>query len=173
MTHAAAILNTARARLRKPAERDRAAAAVFMASDRSRFMGGPYEPPQALAALDEVLAAWELRGFGLMAITLTADDRAVGLAGPWQPADYAEPEIGWNLWDVALEGRGLATEAVRATRDWAFGAVGLPTAVSYINVENAASARLAARVGARPDPDAFCPFPPPVLIFRHRPEWAA
>ena len=135
-------------------------------------MGGALPEDEALVALDAVLVAWELRGFGLLAITL-GDDRAVGLAGPWQPAGFVEPEIGWSLWDADLEGRGLASEAVRATRDWAFGTVGLSTAVSYINVANAASARLAERVGARPDPDAFCPYPAPILIYRHRPEWAA
>lgn len=159
---------TPRLRLRVPEARDTDAAVAFLGSDRSRFMGGPLPPGDAAAEFDMVRALWDRRGFSLFAIGRHEGDTAIGLAGAWQPEGFVEPEIGWNLWNAADEGQGLATEAVTAVRDWAFGALGLTTAVSYINVENHRSARLAERVGATPDPTAFSPYPPPILIYRHR-----
>lgn len=167
------VILTQRLRLRMPAARDTDGAVAFLTSERARFMGGPVAFDEAVAEFDKVRALWEHRGFSLFTIHRHDDDTAIGLAGAWQPDGFEEPEIGWNLWNAEDEGQGLATEAVRAARDWAFGPLGLTTAVSFINVRNHRSARLAERVGATPDPMAFCPYPPPILIFRHRVDAAA
>jgi RimJ/RimL family protein N-acetyltransferase len=71
------------------------------------------------------------------------------------------------------EGQGYATEAARALRDWAFDEAGLPTLVSYMDRENHASAAVARRLGAVPDPEAARQPGPENdgdLVFRHRPE---
>ena len=161
------VIDTPRLHLRRPGPADAAAGVAFLMSERSRFMGGPVQADAAARDYQTVCDLWDTNGFSLFVITRQGDDTAIGLAGPWQPAGFEEPEIGWNLWTGADEGQGIATEAVIAARDWAFGPLGLSTAVSYINTQNHRSARLAERVGATLDPSAFSPYPPPILIYRH------
>lgn len=161
------VLTTARLILRLPDLSDTAASVAFLLSDRARLMVDPMSEDEARAEFAAVIDHWAIRGFGLFAITLKGNPRAIGLAGPWKPASHPEPEIGWNLWDSAHEGRGYATEAAGAARQWAFESQSWSTAVSYIHPDNHASHRLAKRLGARLDPAAACPYPPPVSIYRH------
>lgn len=158
-------LTTARLTLRRPALPDAAAAVAFLMSDRARLMMPKVTESEARTEFDGVISLWDVNGFGLFSVT--RNNIAIGLAGTWQPADYPEPEIGWNLWNLADEGQGLATEAVEAARDWFFATQPFTTALSYIHPDNHASARLAERIGAVPDQTAACPFPPPVRIYRH------
>ena len=129
------VLNTPRLRLRKPTDADRAGGVGFLMSHRSRFMGGPYGADAARADWDMVCSMWAKCGFGLLVLTVTNDDRALGLAGPFMPEGHPEPELAWNLWDAATEGKGLATEAAISARDWAFAICRFPTMVSYIHPE--------------------------------------
>ena len=131
-------------------------------------MGGPYSAAAADAEWDVVTGMWARLGFGLLVLTPVNGDRAIGLAGVFMPEGHPEPELAWNLWDQADEGRGLATEAATAVRDWAFDTCGCASLVSYIHPENHRSAAVAERVGAKLDAKAPCPYPPPVLIYRHR-----
>ena len=166
-------LTTARLTLRQPEPRDCAASLAFWGSDRSRFMGGPLSAEAARAEWPEVMGQWQRHGFGMFVLTLTGDDRARGLAGPWFPEKHPEPEIGWNLWNVGDEGQGLAREAVLAARRWFLATSTYQSAVSYIHPDNLRSQHLALQVGAVPDPDAACPYPPPVSIWRHHAGGAA
>lgn len=166
--HAGVVLETARLVLRRPSMRDLEACAAFWASDRSHLMGGPWTPETTEKNLAEVIDLWQARGFGLFVVTLKGSDKAVGLIGPWQPMDYPEPEIGWSLWDKALEGQGLAFEAALAARDWFFATSGHKTAVSYTNPNNARSHRLCERLGAAHDPMAV-QLVPPEKAYRHFP----
>ena len=54
-------------------------------------------------------------------------------------------------------GRGYATEAAAALRDWAWSHTRIPTLVSYISPENAASRALAEKLGAVVDETAARP----------------
>ena len=76
------------------------------------------------------------------------------------------PEIGWMVLPEA-EGRGIAAEAARALRDWAYATQGWTTLVSHVHPENARSIRLAERLGARLDPSAPHPEDDPCLVYRH------
>ena len=53
-----------------------------------------------------------------------------------------------------------------AARGYAYGTLGWPTAVSYVDAENHRSCALARRLGAREDPAAPRPGPDG-LVFRH------
>jgi RimJ/RimL family protein N-acetyltransferase len=163
----APTLTTPRLTLRAPAPRDLPAFKAFWTSPRTRFMGGPWTADDAVADWPELARQWDVHGFSMFVITRHGDDRAVGLSGPFYPANHPEPELAWNLWQAEDEGQGIATEATVAARDWFF-AQGHDTAVSYTHPDNTASHRLAARLGARPDPSAACPYPPPVRIYRHQ-----
>lgn len=63
-------------------------------------------------------------------------------------AEHGTAEVGWVIRPDA-SGRGYATEAVRALLDAAFRCYGLRRVVARIDADNAASARLAERVGMR------------------------
>jgi len=71
-----------------------------------------------------------------------------GRGGPWEPEGWPGREIGWG---VAREfaGRGYAFEAASATMDFAFDVLGWDRAIHTIDPDNAASIRLAGRLGSR------------------------
>jgi RimJ/RimL family protein N-acetyltransferase len=58
------------------------------------------------------------------------------------------PEAGWVL-APAMQGRGYATESVRAVLDWADTALDAPRIVAIVSEANAASLHVAAKAGFR------------------------
>jgi RimJ/RimL family protein N-acetyltransferase len=93
--------------------------------------------------------------FGLWAVVLKADRRVIGYCGLTRFDDIAgqpEIELGYRL-ARAFWGRGLATEAARAARDYAFGLLGLPRLVSIIDPLNLASIRVAEKCGLHHEKD--------------------
>lgn len=163
------VIETARLRLRAPAAADFFVVGPYLASDRTVFIGGPYDRDHAWAEFAASVGAWVLHGFGYWAVDERESGRLAGAVGFQHPPAFAEKELGWDLYD-GFEGRGYATEAAAAARDWWFGARGETTLVSYIDPGNARSIRVAERLGARRDPAATGPDPED-LVFRHpRPE---
>jgi len=162
------VLHTERLALRAPAARDWPLFNQFVASPRAAFIrSSDYREDQSWRAFGHVIGHWVLRGFGSFVFTLRGDDRALGMVGPWFPAGWPEPEIGWTVWDAAAEGRGYAFEAARTTLAHAFRDLGWPTAVSYIDPANARSIALAERLGAVRDVGAASPGDGSALVFRH------
>jgi len=129
--------------------------AEFFASDRAKYMGR-LTRRQAWDSFCSDIAQWSLFGFGAWGLQDRATGAFVGQVAVIQPDHFPEPELGWFMLPEA-EGRSLAFEAARAARDWAFGARGLETLVSYIDPANARSAALAERLGALPDAAAKRP----------------
>jgi RimJ/RimL family protein N-acetyltransferase len=66
-----------------------------------------------------------------------------------EAGEHAQPELGWAL-VRAHWGNGYATEAARAVRDWVRRERGVGRLVSLIAPHNAASQRVAERLGATP-----------------------
>ncbi|WP_424969858.1 GNAT family N-acetyltransferase [Dinoroseobacter sp. S76] len=160
------LLTTDRLILRPPAAQDFDGYRAFYMSDRSRFAHGPLSETDAWYAFCVEMAHWPMRGFGMFTVLAQTDpETPIGLVGPWFPADWPEPEIGWLLWD-GHEGQGYADEAARACLIHAFGHLGWDTAVSYIHPENAASTKLVERLGAERDPHARAA-KPELLVWRH------
>jgi RimJ/RimL family protein N-acetyltransferase len=93
------------------------------------------------------LGSWGLRGYGMWAVEETASGRFVGSVGIFEPLDWPEPEVAYSL-DRPFWGRGFATEAAGAARDWLFAHFPYPRAASFIRPENRASIRVAERLGA-------------------------
>jgi len=161
------ILETERLILRGPEPRDCAAFVDFFMSDRARYVGGPLTRGKAWRTFALEIGHWRMRGFGMWAVTMRGSDDSLGLVGCWFPEGWPEKEIGWIMWRDA-EGKGIAHEAALAARDHAYGVLGWPTAVSYIDQPNARSIRLAERLGAARDDAAQCPDgPEPCLVYRH------
>ncbi len=148
----APTLTTDRLTLRPLRYEDFPAFAAFLASDRSRHMGGPYDHARAWLWFCSDAGQWALFGHGALMIDL-ADGATVGQVGINHGPLFPERELGWFLY-AGHEGRGYATEAAAALRDWGFGTQGYETLVSYMDPANQASARVARRLGAVPDPAA-------------------
>ncbi|HYJ79160.1 MAG TPA: GNAT family N-acetyltransferase [Longimicrobiaceae bacterium] len=116
----------------------------------NRFLGGP--PPPYGRYLREVNARWPLyyrkHGFGLWGVIRKADGETIGRCGLLkQEVDGVEEvEVGYAL-GADYWGRGYATEAGCATRDWGFRNLGVAHLISLIMPENAASIRSAGRTG--------------------------
>lgn len=86
---------------------------------------------------------------GELSAAIENDGRLIGdVALWWTDREHRLAEIGWVL-DPDQGGRGLATEAVRAMLDLAFERYGAHRVAAQMDARNAASARLAARVGMR------------------------
>lgn len=166
------MLQTERLTLARPGPEVVPGAVAFLVSERARFMGVMTRDEAEADVHGNVLGMWATKGFGLFAVRLRGDGAVIGLAGPWEPEGHPEPEIAWNPWDAAHEGQGLATEAARAARRWAFETQDWATAVSYTHPENHVSHRVARRLGAVRDDAARCPYPPPVVVWRHSREEA-
>jgi len=160
-------LETERLVLRQPEARDWEAAATFMTSKRAVFVGGTEDRGKVWRGFGHVVGHWVLRGYGMFVFCEKASGRTLGMAGPFFPESWAEPEIGWSVWSAGDEGKGYAFEAAMAARRHAYDALGWRTAISYIDPSNARSIRLARRMGAVEDPSVAHPFDEPCTVFRH------
>jgi RimJ/RimL family protein N-acetyltransferase len=159
-------LETDRLILRAPAAADFAPFAEFYASDRASFVGGPLGAEQAWRMLAMEIGHWSLNGFGRWIVETRDTGTAVGLVGLFEPEGWPEPEIGWDLFN-GHEGRGYATEAALAARDYAYDILGWPTAISLVKPGNDGSAAVARRLGARPDGTFTHERHGPMAIWRH------
>lgn len=157
-------LETGRLILRAPVIEDAEAWIAIMVPDTEGHLGGPHDAEAAFREFTGTVGLWLLRGHGVLTVT----DKAGAVLGfvqiGFEPGDQ-EPELGW-LFLPEAQGRGLATEAVRALRDHA-GALGMRPLVSYIDPGNVRSAALARRLGASRDPAAEAAVDNACHAYRH------
>jgi RimJ/RimL family protein N-acetyltransferase len=142
-------IETDRLRLRAPRLGDFDAWAEIFTGPAAPHLGGPFTRDEAFTEFAATVGTWLLRGHGLWAVETHAGELQGFVLIGFEPGDL-EPELGY-LFRPAAAGLGYATEAATAARDHALTVVGLPSLVSYVDPANAASARLAARLGARRD----------------------
>ncbi|PJE29076.1 Protein N-acetyltransferase, RimJ/RimL family [Pseudooceanicola antarcticus] len=160
-------LTTERLTLRAPDPQDVDTLVTFYASERSAFVGGPKTRAMAWRQLATEIGHWTLRGYGRWMVDLTETGETVGMVGLWNPLEWPEAEIGWDLFE-GHEGRGYATEAALAARAHAYDVLGWTTAISLVDADNAGSAAVARRMGAAPDGMATPPgYETPVHVYRH------
>jgi RimJ/RimL family protein N-acetyltransferase len=147
------MLTTARLRLREPGATDAEALCAYHARNAARF--APWEPPLPTDVPGQ--SAWiaeqcAQRPLGGAATFLAfANDGAelvgiVGLSG--FGTSPASAMVHYTV-DGPYEGRGYASEAVRAVLDHAFGALALDEVSAYYHPGNARSGRLLERLGFR------------------------
>jgi RimJ/RimL family protein N-acetyltransferase len=89
-----------------------------------------------------------LRGYGLWAAEERPSGILVGRIGFWNPEGWPGFELGWML-RRSFWGRGYATEGARGALRFAFTRLEQPQVLSLIHPENAASIRVAQRLGER------------------------
>ena len=157
-------LKTKRLVLRPYRLDDFPAFADLLASERSRYVGGPMSRRAAWAEFAQLTAGWLLHGHG--GWTVERDGALMGfvLIGI-EPGDH-EREVGYLLTEKA-EGQGIATEAARAARDFAFAELGFETLVSYIDLDNAKSVAVAERLGGCRDETAEAALDNPMRVYRY------
>lgn len=160
-------LTTDRLILRRPVAEDVDGFTEFFTSDRAKYAGGPASVSGAWCEFAQMIGHWTLRGYGNFIITVKDTGEAIGHAGAVHPPAWPEPEIGWSLWRKADESQGFATEAAVAAVKHAYDTLGWSTAVSYMAHKNAASIKLAKRLGAVLDEDAEQPDGLTCLVYRH------
>ena len=95
-------------------------------------------------------------GYGLFSVILTENGELVGDCGleHMEVDGVPEVEIGYDFMS-AYWGRGLATEAAGAVRDYAFRQLGLKRVISLIQPSNLASVRVAEKIGMVKEKDCM------------------
>ena len=154
-------LETERLLLRLPESRDvDGYAEVFGDPEVVAFLGmEPQTREDQVAGVERMLHHWRRHGVGLFSVVRRSDERLLGRVGflMWDPERWVgamryelegdlETEIGWTL-GRAYWGEGYATEAALVCREWALGELGLTRLVSVIAPANAASIRVAEKLG--------------------------
>lgn len=121
--------------------------ALWTDAQVTRYMGGPRDPA---ALADAIRAAAEAppRPYDLWPVYEKGSGRLAGHCGLLEKEVDGRPEIEL-VYVIARDrwGLGYATEAAAALRDHAFSALGLARLIGLIEPGNAASARVAARLG--------------------------
>ena len=167
------VLQTDRLTLRMLCEADLDGyAEMFADPEVMRYIGDGTTGDRAAAwrNLATMVGHWTLRGYGLWAAEERATGRFVGRLGFWNPEGWPGFEIGWML-RRSCWGRGFATEGARAALYVAFTQLQQPQVISLIHPDNAASIRVAQRLGERLHGQTEI-HGKPALIFRiTREEW--
>ena len=158
-------LETERLLLRPMQMDDWPAYADMMYSERSVYMGGPYSEEGAWWLFCHDIAQWALMRHGALMLEDRATGASLGQVGINHGPLFPEQELGWFVYGHA-EGKGYAREAAEAMRNWALGARGLDTLVSYVHPDNRRSQRLAERLGGVVDPAAPRRYPD-VVVYRY------
>lgn len=143
-------LETDRLKLRQFRESDLDAYAEMCGDPEvMKYLGPePMTREEAWRNMAMVVGHWRLRGYGLWAVEEREGGEFVGRVGCWRPEGWPGLEIAWTL-RRAFWGKGYATEAARASLDFAFNQLGQTRAISMIHGENTASIQVAKRLKMR------------------------
>jgi RimJ/RimL family protein N-acetyltransferase len=108
----------------------------------------PKDRTEALAWIRWNQRLYQERGFGLWLIELRETGAFVGDCGltPQDVEGTTEIEVGYHV-RRSLQGRGYATEAAAASRDYGSDVLGLDRLIAIIHPDNVASQRVAEKIG--------------------------
>jgi ribosomal-protein-alanine N-acetyltransferase len=145
-------LVTPRLILRPPVEEDLPApAAIHADPEVMRFWPRPYTLDESREVLAWMMKQHREHGYGLCATIDRETGAFIGRCGLLRQEIDGELhlEVGYML-ARSHWGRGLATEAARASAGYAFRELGVGHVISLIQPANVASIRVAERNGMRP-----------------------
>lgn len=123
-----------------------------------KHLGGTQGPELTWRSVCGMAGAWTIEGFSMFSVIEKASGQWVGRLGPWRPHGWPGTEIGWGLARSSW-GKGYATEGAAAAMDYVVGTLGWQEVIHTILPENAASVRVAERLGSQYLRKA--PTPPP------------
>ena len=144
-------LQTERLSLRMFCEQDFEPYARFCADPEiTRYLGEgrPLERWEAWRSMAMILGHWQLRGYGHWAVEEKASGKFIGRIGFLNGEGWPGFEIGWTLARHA-QGKGYAIEGARRALTYAFTELDREHVISLINPLNAASIRVAERLGEK------------------------
>nr|WP_277605960.1 GNAT family N-acetyltransferase [Glycomyces sp. L485] len=112
--------------------------------------GGPRTVEQTREGVERLVLHWDAQGWGTLAVELKETGELIGFAALAVPEFLPEilpaVEVGWRIarphW-----GKGYAPEAAREAIRFAFDDLDMERLVSCIHAENAASMRVAEKLG--------------------------
>jgi RimJ/RimL family protein N-acetyltransferase len=156
-------LETERLVLRPPVLEDAGALAPMYADPEvMRYVGEGRTLTRAETerSVRRMIERWQADGFGLFTTVRKEDEAVIGRVGlllwnaeTWEPTTRAagtngptEVEVGYTL-GRGFWGQGFATEAARATRDYALGELGAERLIALIIHGNTASENVARKLG--------------------------
>jgi ribosomal-protein-alanine N-acetyltransferase len=126
---------------------------IYHEPDVFKYMarGAPQSVEVERAGIERHVGHYERHGFGLWATILRESGELIGRCGliAQQVDGIDDIEVGYLL-SPRFWGRGLASEAARASRDFGFKVAGCPRLISIIHPQNMASKRVAAAIGMKP-----------------------
>jgi RimJ/RimL family protein N-acetyltransferase len=126
--------------------------AMFSDPEHMRWFPAPFGREESLAWLERQVAGHRERGFALWIVEDRVSGEFLGTAGLTTPLveEVQEVEIGWHT-RPGRKGQGIAPEAARAARDWAFANLDVDHLISLVRPENLASVRVAEKLGMHVD----------------------
>lgn len=133
----------------------------------------PPTEAEAWGRLHRYVGHWALLGFGFWAVIEKTSGKFVGEIGfgdhrrAMEPSIHGIPELGWVL-KTEAQGKGYATEALRAVTAWGDSHFESPRTCCIIDPENLASHRVAHKLGFTEEAKASFLGEPVILYFRTR-----
>ncbi|MEN9568327.1 MAG: hypothetical protein RLZZ69_3523 [Cyanobacteriota bacterium] len=123
---------------------------VFSEPEVMQFYPQLFDRQMTQSWIELNIQRYARNGFGLWGLISKENDKLIGDCGlVVQEVDGIEMvEIGYHV-RYDLWGRGLATEAAQACRDYGFYQLGFDTLISLINPSNTASRRVAEKNGMK------------------------
>lgn len=159
------VIETERLILRPPRAEDLEGFCALMADEETaRFIGGVQPREAVWRTLCVMAGAWTIRGFSMFSVVEKASGQWIGRLGPWQPEGWPGTEVGWGFLKSA-QGRGYAIEGASAAMDYAVDILGWDEIIHCIDPENAASIKVAERLGSRKLREAVAPPPIPHTVW--------
>ncbi len=124
--------------------------AIWADPEVTRYMGGPRDVEKVRQTLQEEVRSDSSDPIRFWPVVEKASGRVIGDCGLTRKEVDGRDEIELvYVFAADSWGKGYATEAAAALRDYAFGQLGLPRIIALIDPENTASARVAEKVGMR------------------------
>jgi ribosomal-protein-alanine N-acetyltransferase len=164
-------LETERLLLRAPVADDaEALAPMYGDPEVMRYVGDgrPLTRAETARSVKRMIQRWEADGFGLFTTVRKEDSAVIGRVGllvwnadTWEPTTRAESEDGRTEVEVGYTlgrdywGRGYATEAAGAVRDYALRELGADRLIALIIHGNTASENVAQKLGLRYERDVM------------------
>jgi RimJ/RimL family protein N-acetyltransferase len=112
------------------------------------FVTGPPTPEQVAARIEVAENLWRERGYGMFAVLEKTTERFVARVGAGVTPETGRVEIAWSTMPEAW-GKGYAPEAAEAAIEFTFARSNLAKLDCYLRPDNAASRRVAEKLGFR------------------------
>lgn len=142
-------IETARLILRPPVRADAEAWALMQPDETVRANNGhEADQRESWAQLLSIAGHWSIFGWGAHCAVEKESGRFIGRFGPTKPYGWPAVEVGWMLLPE-FQGKGYALEGAIAVMDFALLTLNEPRVIHTIRPTNAASQRLAEKLGSQ------------------------